>query len=171
MGTLQEACSMNAFLGRKMAPRLRVLLGTMKDIAAGVAHIHSRGLVHGDLTANNVSRTNHAKSGPCPDGWMDTLLLVSLGASRQHRQGARLPPRLQGKPRPQRPPSASVTNPLPFPPRRARRPSLPTLGSAAWSSVTRRSTPAPLGPSRTCRPRCSSQGRSVPRSTCIHSGC
>ena len=44
-GWFRETCSI--VMG---VPNVRLILETIRDIAAGMAHMHDRGIVHGDMT-------------------------------------------------------------------------------------------------------------------------
>ena len=53
-GTLWMALQQGAYHGAGRQPRLRAMLRTAVEVAEGMAYIHSRRIVHGDLSSRNV---------------------------------------------------------------------------------------------------------------------
>eukprot|EP00892_Ulva_mutabilis_P011154 jgi/Ulvmu1/8410/UM042_0117.1 len=52
--TLREAVEAGAFRSERMPRRWSPVMGVLKDIAAGMAYVHSRQVCHGDLNPSNV---------------------------------------------------------------------------------------------------------------------
>jgi serine/threonine protein kinase len=53
-GSLQEQLCLGSLAPDGSSARWRQLLGILRDVAAGLAHLHSHGVAHGSLTPLNV---------------------------------------------------------------------------------------------------------------------
>ncbi|MEW5302730.1 MAG: hypothetical protein WDW36_005483 [Sanguina aurantia] len=56
IGTLKDAIERAAYMDgiAERTPSVHKILCTLIDVACGMSHIHSKGIIHGDLTANNI---------------------------------------------------------------------------------------------------------------------
>jgi len=59
---LQEACDKQKFLLPDKTPDFPIIVSVMREIAGAVSHLHHRGIIHGDLSANNVMLTGRERS-------------------------------------------------------------------------------------------------------------
>jgi hypothetical protein len=57
-------------LGRLPAPlQVCTLLRTAQEVAAALAYLHSRSILHGDLSSNNILLTSSTAGGPRRSSW------------------------------------------------------------------------------------------------------
>ncbi len=54
MGSLDAAIKRNVFFQKNNNPRLTIILQTARDVTTAMAFLHDRGVLHGDLTCNNI---------------------------------------------------------------------------------------------------------------------
>jgi len=77
-GSLRDRCDQGKTRGEGGAPDAPQILAALREISGGVAHLHSRGLYHGRLTAENVLLVDSAlrKGYTCKvaDYWVDAVM-------------------------------------------------------------------------------------------------
>lgn len=63
MGNLQEACDRRAYKSKETGEVTYTdVVSVLREIAGAISHLHSRGIVHGDLSANNVMLSSRERS-------------------------------------------------------------------------------------------------------------
>mmetsp|Transcript_25649 Transcript_25649/g.55849 ORF Transcript_25649/g.55849 Transcript_25649/m.55849 type:complete len:1132 (+) Transcript_25649:194-3589(+) len=84
-GSLRQAVLRRRFWDElRMQPRLDLILEVATELAGGLAHLHAKNIIHGDLNPNNVL----LKKDPCPKGYVCKLadfgLSMKMSAGQSH---------------------------------------------------------------------------------------
>ncbi|KAG2494464.1 hypothetical protein HYH03_007516 [Edaphochlamys debaryana] len=86
LGTLKSAIDQGYFRGtRPGLPNMAFVLAIAGDLAAGLAHVHSKGVVHGDITVSNILlQASATRPQGCVAKLADFGLSVKFDAGQTH---------------------------------------------------------------------------------------